>query len=285
MGGDCDMGEIIENKLPEQVDEVFYHSFMSGLTNRLRAWMTNSAFAEYLGVPFLMKWRSDDACGNVTFDELFEIPENMQYIVGREYQPTKNTMWVRKNYPNNNFHGRFIEGNFDLTKEEFQVYVNDQRKHFKPLPEIQQRIDENASELDIENCIGLHIRRTDLKEQDKSPDWWFDQNIQNELGQDPNAKFFLATDNVWTEEKFMMKYADNMVKIKRDFAEHPDHITGEKYPGGPRHRHSPTSQALTDLMMLSKVKRVYSCQGSAFGRFGAWFGGKKLHIPDNDIGV
>ena len=96
------MGEIIENKLPEQVDEVFYHSFMSGLTNRLRAWMTNSAFAEYLGVPFLMKWRSDDACGNVTFDELFEIPENMQYIVGREYQPTKNTMWVRKNYPNNN---------------------------------------------------------------------------------------------------------------------------------------------------------------------------------------
>jgi hypothetical protein len=219
------------------------------------------------------------------FDELFEIPENMKYITDRGYEPGENTMWVRKNYPNNNFHDRFIEGNFALTKGEFQVYVNDQRKHFKPLPEIQQQIDDNIRELDIENCIGLHIRRTDLKEQDKSPDWWFDQNIQKELDEDPNAKFFLATDNIWTEEKFMMKYADNMVKTKRDFVEHPDHIAGETYPGGHRHRHSPASQALTDLMMLSKVRRVYSCQGSSFGRFGAWLGDKKLHIPDNDIGV
>ena len=277
------MGDIVENKLPTRVDEVFYHSFMSGLTNRLRAWMTNGAFAEYLGVPFLMKWRPDDACGNVMFEELFEIPENMQYITGRSYAPGKNTLWIRANYPNNNFHGRFIDRNYDLTKDEFQVYVDNQRKHFKPLPEIQKLIDENARELDIENCIGMHIRRTDLKEQDKSPDWWFDQNIQKELDENPNAKFFLATDNAWTEEKFMMKYADNMVKTKRDFEEHPDHKTGERYPGGHRHRHSPSSQALIDLMMLSKVQKVYSCRGSAYGRFGAWFGGKKLHLPPEDL--
>ena len=65
----------------------------------------------------------------------------------------------------------------------------------------------------------MHIRRTDLKEQDKNPDTWFDQNIKNDLEANPNARFFLATDNKWTEEKFMTKYEDVMVKADRDFDE------------------------------------------------------------------
>lgn len=274
------MGDIVENKLPKQVDEVFYNSFMSGLANRMRAWMTTSAFAEYLDVPYIMKWRPDDACGNMKFEELFEIPDNMQYETGRQYQPTENTLWVRANYPNNKFHDRFIEGNFELTKREFQVFVNNQRRHLKILPHIQQRIDEYIKSLDLGNCIGLHIRRTDLKEQDKSPDWWFDQNIQKELEENSNAKFFLATDNQWTEDKFMMKYPDIMVKTERDFEEHPDHKVGEIYPGGHRHRHSPSEQGLIDMILLSKTQKVYGCHGSSFGRFGAWFGDKPFILRD-----
>ena len=38
-----------------------------------------------------------------------------------------------------------------------------------------------------------------------------------ELEKNSDARFFLATDNKWTEEKFMMKYADFMVAIDRDF--------------------------------------------------------------------
>ena len=34
--------KITENTLPKRVDFVFYHSFMSGLANRMRAWVTNS---------------------------------------------------------------------------------------------------------------------------------------------------------------------------------------------------------------------------------------------------
>lgn len=274
------MGDIIANKLPETVGEVYYNSFMSGLANRMRAWMTTSAFAEYLDVPYLMKWRPDDACGQMKFDELFEIPKNMRYIVGRRYEPNENSMWIRANYPNNKFHDRFIEGNFELTRKEFQTFVNKQSRHINILPNIQKRIDEYAGELDIENCIGLHIRRTDLKEQDKSPDWWFDQTIQTELEKNSNIKFFLATDNQWTEEKFMMKHSDIMVKTERDFEEHPDHKAGEIYPGGHRHRHSPTEQGLIDMMLLSKTQRVYGCHGSSFGRFGAWYGKKKFILRD-----
>jgi hypothetical protein len=267
------------NKLPRKVHAVFYHSFMSGLANRMRAWVANSAFAEYLDVPFIMKWRADDACGKKMFDELFEIPENMQYEVGRRYQPDANTLWVKKNYPNNKFHEFFIDGNFELTQKEFQKYVDNQKQYVKPLPHIQKDIDEYADKLDIENTIGLHIRRTDLKEQDKSPDTWFDQNIKMELEKNSDAKFLLATDNKWTEEKFMMKYDEKMVKIDRDF----DEIEGgEIYPGGHRHRHSPTEQGLVDMMLLGKTKRVYGCHGSSFGRFGAWYGGKKFILPDLD---
>jgi hypothetical protein len=269
---------IQENVLPKKVESVFYHSFMSGLANRMRAWVTNSAFAEYLDVPFIMKWRPDDACGKTMFEDLFEIPDNMQYETGRRYQPDATTLWIKKNYPNNNFHGRFIEGNYDLSAEEFQEYVNNQRRHIKPLPHIQDDINKHTTELDLENTIGLHIRRTDLKEQHKSPDIWFDQNIQNELKKNSNVRFFLATDNKWTEEKFMMKYGDVMVKANRTFDESLD--GGEAYPGGHRHRHGPISEGLADMLLLGKTQKVYGCHGSSFGRFGAWFGGKQFIISD-----
>ncbi len=269
--------EVVENTLPNSVESVFYHSFMSGLANRMRAWVTNSAFAEYMEVPFIMKWRPDDACGKKKFEDLFEIPDNMQYESGRRYQPDENTLWVKANYPNNKFHERFIDGNFELTKKEFQEYVNNQKRHIKPLPHIQNEIDMYADKLDVKNTIGLHIRRTDLKEQDKSPDTWFDQNIKKELERNSNARFLLATDNKWTEEKFMMKYEDVMVKIDRDF---DDVEGGEIYPGGHRHRHSPTEQGLVDMLLLGKTQRVYGCHGSSFGRFGAWYGGKKFILSD-----
>ena len=270
--------KIKENTLPTTINSVFYHSFMSGLANRMRAWVTTSAFAEYLKVPYIMKWRPDDACGQVKFEDLFEIPDNMQYESGRRYQPDENTLWVKANYPNNKFHERFIGGNFELSVSEFQEYVNNQIRHIKPIAEIQNRIDKYTKELDIENTIGLHIRRTDLKEQDKSPDSWFDQNIKKELEKNSNAKFFLATDNKWTEEKFMMKYEDAIVAIDRDFRDDID--GGEIYPGGHRHRHSPTEQGLIDMLLLGKTQKVYGCHGSSFGRFGAWFGRKKFILSD-----
>ena len=69
---------------------------------------------------------------------------------------------------NNNFHDRFIKGNYDLSKEQFQEYVDNQKRHIKPLPFIQKRINEYFNKYDFENSIGLHIRRTDLKEQEKN---------------------------------------------------------------------------------------------------------------------
>ena len=272
-----DNNEAVENELPKKVNAVYYHSFMSGLANRMRAWVTTSAFAEYLDVPYIMKWRPDDACGKVNFQDLFEIPDNMRYESGRRYQPDGTTMWIKKNYPNNNFHQRFIENNYDLTQKQFQEIVDKQKRHIKPLKHIQQRIDENAKSLEIEKCVGLHIRRTDLKEQEKTPDWWFDREIQKEIDLNKNVKFFLATDNKWTEEKFMMKYSEHMVKTERTFDEHTD---GEIYPGGDRKRHSPTEEGLIDMLLLGGCIRVYGCHGSSFGRFGAWYGKKKFIIPD-----
>jgi len=272
-----DDSEPQENILPKNVNAVYYHSFMSGLANRMRAWITTSAFAEYLNVPYIMKWRPDDACGKIMFENLFEIPDNMQYEIGRRYQPNANALWIKKNYPNNNFHGRFIEGNYDLSKKEFQEIVNKQKRHIKPLPSIQKQIDEYSKQLNVESCIGLHIRRTDLKEQDKTPDWWFDREIQKEINNNPNIKFFLATDNKWTEEKFMMKYSEYMVKTKRTFS---DAFESEIYPGGDRKRHSPTEEGLIDMLLLGNCIKVYGCHGSSFGRFGAWYGGKKFIIRD-----
>ena len=124
----------------------------------------------------------------------------------------------------------YLKKNFKIRKQSNKAY--------KTVFDIQSRIDSYAKKLDVENTIGLHIRRT-LKEQDKDYDTWFDQSIKSEIEKNKDARFFLATDNKWTEEKFMMKYGDIMVKTKIDFDEVEG---GEIYAGGHRHRHSPTEK-------------------------------------------
>ena len=81
----------------------------------------------------------------------------------RRYQPDATTLWVKVNHPNNKFHDVFIDGNYELSKEEFQEYVNNQRRHIKPIERIQNEVDKYTSELDLENTIGLHIRSYRLK--------------------------------------------------------------------------------------------------------------------------
>ena len=52
------MGDDIiqENTLPSKVESVFYHSFMSGIANRMKKLgYKGPAFAEYLDVPYIMK--------------------------------------------------------------------------------------------------------------------------------------------------------------------------------------------------------------------------------------
>jgi len=271
------MDDILKkNEYPKELDLVYYNSISSGLANRLRSWMTTSAFAEYMNVPYAMKWVADDACGNIKFHDLFEIPDNMIYINETRYFPEPTTLWVTKNYPNNKFHDKFIKEKFELTKEEFQLYVNAQKKYLNPVAKIKKDIDNFSRLCDIENTIGLHIRRTDFKEQAETPDAWFDKNIQLEIKNNSNVKFFLATDNAWTQEKFMMKYSDRMTLVEKSFDKS---IGSECYPGGHRIRHSKSEYALIDLILLSKTKKVIGSKSSSYGRFGAWFGTKKFVIP------
>lgn len=268
---------IKENQLPSRIENVYYHSFTSGLANRMRAWITTSAFAEYMNVPYIMKWRVDDAINNTFFHELFEVPNNMQYLFDKSFEPNSTTFWIKRNYPNNSFHDNFIEGNFNLSKKEFQKIVDNQKRYINPLPHIQKKFELLKNKLNIENCIGLHIRRTDLKEQHLTTDAWFEDNIQAEISKNKNVNFFLATDNEYTEKKFTSKYSNYIKITERNF---DNNKCGEVYPGGSRYRHSSIENALLDMMLLGCTQKVYGCYGSSFGRLGAWMGKKKFIIPN-----
>ena len=81
------MGNDIKSEyLPKKVCKVYYESFMSGLANRMRAWITTSAFAEYLNVSYTMSWKPDDACGKKHFTDLFEVPDNMNLVEHKEFE-------------------------------------------------------------------------------------------------------------------------------------------------------------------------------------------------------
>ena len=64
---------------------------------------------------------------------------------------------------------------FNITKDEFQIYVIIKTIYCTCLKNM---IDFYTKKLDIENTIGLHIRRTDFKEQKQTSDDWFDYMIQ-----------------------------------------------------------------------------------------------------------
>ena len=153
--------------------------------------MTTSAFAEYINIPYYLKWSEDDACGRIKFHDLFKIPNYINYVNNSTYFPEPTTFWITINYPNNKFHDTYLQNKFNITKDEFQIYVNNQKQFIAPVDKIQAQIDFYTKKLDIENTIGLHIRRTDFKEQKQTSDDWFDYMIQKEISFNKNVKFFL----------------------------------------------------------------------------------------------
>ena len=88
----CMGNDIKSEYLPNKISKVYYESFMSGLANRMRAWITTSAFAEYLNVSYTMSWRPDDACGKKHFTDLFEVPDNMNLVEHKKFKIDKELM-------------------------------------------------------------------------------------------------------------------------------------------------------------------------------------------------
>lgn len=113
------------------------------------------------------------------------------------------------------------------------------------------------------NVIGLHIRRTDNAISiDRSPLNLFEDAIKSELNNDPDVKFYVATDDDSTKKYLTDKFGRNIILCSDKTAV--------------RNTKEGIKEALVELLTLSRCKKIYGSYWSSFSEAAAILGDTKL---------
>jgi len=241
---------------------------MGGLCNRLRTIDSAVALGQDIELPVRVSWHINTRVGS-SFSELFEIPQEIYRLeeFTEGYLKLKRVNICRaldvrrpRSYCLRKDIRKLLDQDFD-----FRQFRRRKRLHFKtldrffrpygikrlfrPLPAIQQVIDSQCS--DFENCVGVHIRRTDHRISMKySPTPMFLDRMKNELEQTDCKTFFVATDDESIEELLKRTFGDRIIT-------HPKTSRS-------RENSQAIEDAVIDLFCLSRTKRII---GSAFSSF------------------
>lgn len=262
---------------------------IGGLANRMRALAAGISLAEKLGVDFRVIWYQNWEL-NARFDDLFQMPDKLddkfEYPNSLKYGLGYMSPRKRNFYLSNISRKRFGAIIDDTIQDETQVYAIGKdaitngkdillqggtniydysetlyRTLFHATDEIQRRVDSVLLQMG-NYAYGLHIRRTDNSESIRhSPDELFVAAIENIIGQEPLAKFYLATDSQTTKERFSTMFGERIV-----------------YNSAPAERGTLPGMidATTELFILSRMKTIFGSYYSSFSEAAAMLGNTKL---------
>ncbi len=128
---------------------------------------------------------------------------------------------------------------------------------FKPLPALQQRIDEATASFDS-HTIGVHIRRSDNEKAiATSPTHLFEQAMQQAIDADGATRFYLATDSQETKALMRARFGDRIM-TSEDHAERTS-VAGMEH-------------ALVELYTLARTSRLFGSFFSSYSRTAAEIG-------------
>jgi hypothetical protein len=135
---------------------------------------------------------------------------------------------------------------------------------FKPVAAIQKEIDNIVLQFKP-STIGVHIRSTDHTTAIKnSPFFLFENKIYEELRSDPEATFFLATDNEEYQNRLVQKFGSSKILLhKKEFR---------------RAVTEGVTDAVVDLFCLSRTSKIYGSYYSSFSYVAARIGQIPIHI-------
>lgn len=136
-------------------------------------------------------------------------------------------------------------------------------EYFKPLPEILTRANKLLQQMGSNTC-GVHIRRTDqLKAIEISTTDKYVQAMQQEISQNSEVQFYLATDD--PKEKAFMQ------------AQFGSHIFTADIQYG-RDSTEAIKDSLVELYVLSKMKKLIGSFESSFTQTASSYNGRKPYI-------
>lgn len=204
---------------------------IGGLANRMRAIASGISLARAIGADYSIIWSINSEL-YAKFEDVFapvpEISDHIIYPSRFEYDlfysiPRKKNLYITKitwlRFSHVLYDGMAIMSDedkvFDAAKRSnkcfiqsgciFYPFTNElYRRLFRPAPEVEKLIIR-------EDMIGLHIRRTDNIESIKhSPDELFINKINEIIQEKPSSRFYLATDDTATKDKFKGNFGDRI---------------------------------------------------------------------------
>ena len=253
----------------------------SGLCNRLRAIGCAYRLSHELGIGLRVEWfrcpvrRWAGLCGMlVGFSDLFEdipgVPVAEKIKVRNDF-PWNFLKWSKHNH---NFYCE--ERRREFVREEkadpgrsrwlwtcYPFYSPPDFSWVKPKEEIASRINEFARGFG-DRYIGIHVRRTDnLTAIEASPLSLFEERMDAEIRMDDRARFFLSTDDPDVKVELRKRYG-NRVRFCANVA--------------PRYTRRGEEDAVVDLMLLSRAKKIYGSYWSSFSEVAAQIGQIPLEV-------
>ena len=138
----------------------------------------------------------------------------------------------------------------------YEFYKNDNSDYFeifKPIPIIQKKIDKISQKFPS-NIIGIHIRRTDNKISiNNSPTELF----INKMKEEKDASFYLASDSEQEKQNIKNIFKDKIYTYNCSVE---------------RNTQEGIRNAVIELFLLSKTKRIYGSYNSSFSEIAAKIG-------------
>lgn len=209
----------------------------------------------------------------------FKIESKIQrFMLGRkyiDYYPTPEIGWSGERYL---AHQKACwEKTLDMLRKKREIFIraycgviidDDLQKQvrmdvIKFNPQYEKKVEEIVS--GNRNWLGIHIRRTDHQraiEYSKTED--FIRLMKKAQEENPQTRFFLATDDSEVEEELKRCFGSALVTQKNK-------IWGRDSEGG-------MESAIIDCLCLSRCNEIIGSYTSVFSSFSAAYGNKKLTI-------
>ncbi len=260
---------------------------IGGLCNRLRAIDSAVALGLDIGQPVHVIWRIHSRLG-ASFGDLFQMPEEIctleEYTSGfvkLNQAGIRRALDVRR--PRSNCLQKdikkLIDSDFDFRqlKDRKHLYFKTLSRFFRPYgikqlfrptPALQQVIDNKCAE--FQNCVGIHIRRTDHVPSIKySPTSMFIDMMKKQLRETDCETFFVATDDESEDELLKHTFGDRILT-------HPKESRT-------RDNSQAIQDAVIDLLCLSRTDRIIGSAFSSFSNMAAEIEGVPLEFAAGEL--
>lgn len=271
---------------------------MGGLANRMRIISVLFELCKNVGAEFEVLWANNSDLG-ATWNQLFEQPSfEIKNIFGNYIHASRSKRWYRR-FPHqlwmciHNYtwlaHNDVCTLTAEDTIENSAKIRNDWTRRlskgerlficsgdnigrvndlsmFSPNKEVSEKVDKFWSECSYKwkTIYGIHIRRADnVWSIEDSPIYLFENKISDLLIRQPDAVFFLASDDLYTISCLKNKYGDRIITR--------NHEMSRSTIGG-------MQDALIDMLLLGKTKKIFGSYFSSFSEMASWYGGVELEI-------